>query len=108
MSQEDRDETIPPHNVSFDQLLTQSQLPPPGPSHYDARRSLWLTPQTHRQAQRDSEPSAMRVKLEQMLSQPGAVDSDEVWNGGINKVWTALLAGAKLKKRLPMEIVVCV
>jgi hypothetical protein len=50
----------------------------------------------------------MRVKLEQMLSQPGAVDSDEVWNGGINKVWTALLAGAKLKKRLPMGIVVCV
>jgi len=48
----------------------------------------------------------MRLKLEEILNRPGAVESEEIWKGGIEKVWKGLVGGGRLKRRLPMGIVV--
>jgi hypothetical protein len=89
---------------SFEELLSLTPLPPPGPSHYAARRALWLTPRP--EPPPPSEPSSSRQKLEQLLSRPGGIESEEVWKGGIEKVWKGLVSGGRLKRRLPMCIVV--
>ncbi|KAH7931221.1 hypothetical protein BV22DRAFT_983577, partial [Leucogyrophana mollusca] len=78
-------------------------LPPPGPEHYAARRALWLTPT--KLPQRSSQSSS-RQRLEQLLSPPGAVRSEEAWRGGVEKVWKGLVAGGRLKRRLPMTLVI--
>jgi hypothetical protein len=87
-------------------ILAASELPPPGPDHYVARRKLWLTP---RQAVVSPPPesSTSRQRLEKLLSSPGAAESDDVWNNGIEKVWNGLNAGGRLKRRLPMALIVC-
>src|ERR1700722_9006823 len=89
---------------SFDQLLEGSSLPPPGPLRCAARRRLWLTPRSDLQI--NTEPSPMRLKLEEVLNRPGALQSEEIWKAGIEKVWKGLVGGGRLKKRLPMGIVV--
>ena len=91
----------PCHQPSY---LVNSNLPPPGPAHYAARRSLWLTPT---KAPERSPSSSSRLRLEQLLSQPGAVHSDEAWKGGVEKVWKGLVGGGTLRRRLPMNLVVC-
>ena len=48
----------------------------------------------------------MRLKLEEVLNRPGALQSEEIWKAGIEKVWKGLVGGGRLKKRLPMGIVV--
>lgn len=94
----------PSSEDSFDQLLRRHLLPPPGPLYYAARRKLWLTPRS--QIRVKPEQSSIRQRLEELLSQPGAVESDELWKAGIENVWKGLLAGGRLKKRLPMGLVV--
>ncbi|KAJ3778946.1 hypothetical protein FB446DRAFT_711587 [Lentinula raphanica] len=103
---------VPPPNIytsktSFEQLLEASRLPPPGPSYYVARRALWLRcpPDTNATA-RESSPSVSRNKLENLLSTPAAIYDDEIWESGIHKVWKGLSAGASLKRRLPLNLVV--
>lgn len=89
---------------SFEELLSTTPLPPPGPAHYAARRALWLAPPPVPPAA--PEPSSSNHRLEQLLSQPGGIESEAVWKGGIEKVWRGLVAGGRLKRRLPMCIVV--
>jgi hypothetical protein len=89
---------------SFEELLSTTPLPPPGPAHYAARRALWLAPPFEPPA--PPEPSNSRHRLEQLLSQPGGIESEAVWKGGIEKVWKGLVAGGRLKRRLPMNVVV--
>lgn len=83
--------------------LVGANLPPPGPAHYAVRRALWLTP-TKAPEHAPSSPS--RLRLEQLLSQPGAARSDEAWKGGIQKVWKGLVGGGRLRRRLPMNLVI--
>ncbi|KAJ3802068.1 hypothetical protein GGU11DRAFT_673785 [Lentinula aff. detonsa] len=90
---------------SFDQILELSELPPPGPSYYAARRALWLRTPNNNISQQ-SPPSTSRHKLENLLNTPDAIYNDEVWEGGIRKVWKGLSGGASLKRRLPMNLVI--
>ncbi|KAG6336534.1 hypothetical protein ID866_2556 [Astraeus odoratus] len=83
--------------------LVNSNLPPPGPAHYAARRALWLTPT---KVPEHAPSSSSRLRLEQLLSQPGAVHSDEAWKGGVEKVWKGLVGGGRLRRRLPMHLVI--
>lgn len=94
--------------TTFEDLLQASELdlPPPGPSYYAARRALWLTPRSSPSQPRVLEPSTSRRRLEDLLNAPGAVTSDDVWTGGVEKVWKGLSAGGRLKRRLPMNLVV--
>ncbi|EIW82346.1 hypothetical protein CONPUDRAFT_38682, partial [Coniophora puteana RWD-64-598 SS2] len=78
-------------------------LPPPGPEHYAARRARWLTPS--KQARRNHSSTSYQ-KLEKLLARPGAAQSPEVWKGGVEKVWKCLVAGGRLKRSLPMPLVI--
>ncbi|KAI3612174.1 hypothetical protein WG66_012244 [Moniliophthora roreri] len=94
------------HQVhSFEERLKSASLPPPGPSHFVARRQLWLSPPDNF-VPRPSPPSGTRQKLDTLLSTPNAVNNNDVWKGGVEKVWNGLYRGAKLKKRLPLGTVV--
>lgn len=89
---------------TFEEKIKQASLPPPGPSHYDARRALWLTQSNGPPL--PPIPSTSRDKLENLLSRRGAAESEEVWNAGVHKVWKALMAGGRFKRRVPMNLVV--
>jgi hypothetical protein len=89
---------------NFEDLLATTSLPPPGPSYYAARRALWLADPGLPLP--SPEPSTSRQRLEHLLSQPGGIENEAVWKGGVEKVWKGLLAGGRLKRRLPMRLVV--
>ncbi|KAH7887600.1 hypothetical protein F5I97DRAFT_1781954, partial [Phlebopus sp. FC_14] len=78
---------------------------PPGPTHYAARRLWWLTPTSPNPPQRTA-PSPARLRLEKLLSQPGAVHSNDAWHEGVEKVWKGLLSGGSLRRRLPLDLVI--
>lgn len=93
--------TTPSH---FESLMADAVLPPAGPSYYAARRALWLEPP--QEPPTPPSPSPSRVKLEALLNQPGAAESEEVWKAGLKNVWKGLVGGNQLRKRLPLNIVV--
>lgn len=80
-------------------------MPAPGPEYFAARRALWMQIPPRGPSTPPS-PGASRAKLEALLSQPGAVESDEVWRAGLKNVWKGLVGGNQLRKRLPLAIVV--
>ncbi|KAJ3894015.1 hypothetical protein GG344DRAFT_42110 [Lentinula edodes] len=90
---------------SFQHILETSELPPPGPLYYAARRALWLKSPDNN-TPRQFSPSTSRHKLENLLDTPDAIYSDAVWEGGIHKVWKGLSGGASLKRRLPLNLVI--
>lgn len=81
-------------------------MPEPGLDYFYARRVLWLLPPPV--APRPVSPSPSRIKLEALLNQPGAVESEEVWKAGLKNVWKGLVGGNQLRKRLPLSIVVSI
>ena len=85
----------------FEQVIENTLLPPPGPAHFAARRALWRRPISFPPPR--TEQSA---KLRELLDQEGAVDSDEVWNNGLDKIWKGVTGGGRLKRRLPMRYLV--
>lgn len=89
---------------AFELSLANKPLPSPGPSYYAARRALWLAPTS--EAPLPPVPSPSRQRLEHLLSIPGAVENDVVWKSGVEKVWRGLVSGGRLKRRLPMNLVV--
>ncbi|KAI5118445.1 hypothetical protein M0805_000578 [Coniferiporia weirii] len=97
----------PPPNVDshFETLMAahRSALPEPGLAYFDARRALWLAEPPD--PPMPVSPSLSRIKLEALLNQPGAVESDEVWRAGLKNVWKGLVGGNQLRKRLPLSIV---
>ncbi|KAF7355471.1 hypothetical protein MSAN_01463900 [Mycena sanguinolenta] len=79
-----------------------------GVEFYNARRAQWLTPPVPPPTRPPgAESSSSRRKLEQVLSAPDALTSDDVWFGSVEKIWKGLGAGGRLKRRLPMRLVVC-
>ncbi|KAI9507564.1 hypothetical protein F5148DRAFT_1203993 [Russula earlei] len=93
-----------PHPPTFAHLLAHADLPPPGPEHFVARRALWTTPTVLTRL--DRAPSATRVRLENLLDEPGALELPSVWDAGLNMVWKGLIAGGRLKNYLPLRAVV--
>jgi len=41
-----------------------------------------------------------------VLSAPDALTNDDVWFGSVEKIWKGLGAGGRLKRRLPMRLVI--
>ncbi|EJD01628.1 uncharacterized protein FOMMEDRAFT_88918, partial [Fomitiporia mediterranea MF3/22] len=78
-------------------------LPEPGLSYFERRRAIWTTSPPN--PPEPSSPSPSRIKLEALLSQQGAVESEEVWRAGLKNVWKGLVGGNQLRKRLPLTIV---
>ncbi|KAJ7368481.1 hypothetical protein DFH08DRAFT_947393 [Mycena albidolilacea] len=76
-----------------------------GVDFYNARRALWLTPRPNTPSYKP-EPSSSRRKLEKVLNSPDALTNDDVWFGSTEKIWKGLSAGGRLKRRLPMNLVI--
>lgn len=89
--------------MTFDELLVMTDLPPPGPELYAARRKLWLAPRQNDQ-RTSRRPSIAQRKLGTLLNK---VADDHVWNSSIGPAWKRIATGAGLKKRIPMELMVC-
>jgi hypothetical protein len=98
--------TQPQRKPSFDEVLASTDMPPQGPAYFAARRALWLNPGTT-QPSRPPVQSSSRQRLEGLLNRPGAVNDEGVWKSGVEKVWKGLTGGVRLKRRLPLALVVC-
>ncbi|KAL6299720.1 hypothetical protein BKA93DRAFT_741931 [Sparassis latifolia] len=89
---------------SFEALLKTADLPLPGPAYFCARRALWWAPGPCPAQVVETSPS--RRKLENLLNEGGAEESKQVWDAGLAKVWESLVSGVRLKKRLPLSMVI--
>lgn len=98
--------SIPVPLTHFERLVEihKDDMPPPGLDYFERQRALWYTPPSNPPS--PPSPSPSRVKLEALLGQPGAVESEEVWKAGLKNVWKGLVGGNQLRKRLPLTIVV--
>ncbi|KAI0326668.1 hypothetical protein GY45DRAFT_1328624 [Cubamyces sp. BRFM 1775] len=96
--------TSPLPMSTFEQRLAAAELPPPGPELFHVRRTLWCTPGPNPPAR--TEPTAPRVRLETLLAVPGAVEDDNTWDAGLDRVWDGLVGGVRLKHRLPLALVI--
>ncbi|KAI1786701.1 hypothetical protein LXA43DRAFT_975674 [Ganoderma leucocontextum] len=88
----------------FEERLATAGLPPPGADHFAARRALWWMPGSSPPC--PTEPNPSRRRLEALLAKPGALEDDEVWGAGVDRVWRGVTGGAKLKHRLPLALVI--
>lgn len=88
----------------FQQRLRDADLPLPGADHFAARRTLWWSPGPNEPS--PTEANSSRRRLEALLAHPGALEDDDIWEAGVDRVWRGLVNGAKLKHRLPLALVV--
>ncbi|KAI0650267.1 hypothetical protein C8Q79DRAFT_942915 [Trametes meyenii] len=88
----------------FEQRLLAAELPPPGPDHFTSRRNLWTMPGLSSTS--PTQPNTSRLRLEILLASPGALENDETWSAGLDRVWRGLVGCAKLKHRLPLALVI--
>ncbi|KAI0774104.1 hypothetical protein C8Q74DRAFT_809691 [Fomes fomentarius] len=88
----------------FQQRLRDADLPLPGVDHFAARRTLWWTPGPNEPS--PTEANSSRRRLEALLAHPGALEDDDIWEAGVDRVWRGLVNGAKLKHRLPLALVI--
>ncbi|KAJ3002551.1 hypothetical protein NUW54_g5787 [Trametes sanguinea] len=89
---------------NFEQRLAAAALPDPGPDYFLARRAIWCTPAVNDPA--PTPANASRLRLESLLDVPGAIEDDDTWRSGLDKVWEGLVAGARLRHRLPLALVI--
>lgn len=85
----------------FEHIMQSTVLPPSGPAHFAARRALWRRPISF-PPPRTEQPA----KLLELLDREGLIDSDELWNKGLDKIWKGVTGGGRLKRRLPMGYLV--
>lgn len=85
--------------------------PTTGPLYWEKRRAEWLKeptePQTHPREEDNLSGSKARARLEEMLAAPFAEEDDMIWSGTLNAIWRGFSRGDRLKKNLPLPIVVC-
>jgi hypothetical protein len=84
-----------------------------GPLYWEKRRAEWLQPTSAAEKRAgtngEQEPiSKARARLEALLAPPLAEEDDEVWNDVVSSIWKGLQRGDKLKKNLPLPLVVSV
>jgi len=94
--------------LSFEDLVATADLPPPGQEYYAARRALWLqipSNRTSMSTEQDTDLSPTRQRLQTLLNGPDPPNSDRVWSG-VAKVWRGLNDGSRLKKPLPLPMLV--
>ncbi|OJT09039.1 hypothetical protein TRAPUB_64 [Trametes pubescens] len=88
----------------FEQHLAATDLPSSGPELFHARRALWREPAQN--PPEATQPNPSRRRLENIMAAPGALENDETWGAGIDRVWNGLVGGARLKHRLPLALVI--
>lgn len=96
--------TCPMPLSPFEQRLAATDTPSSGPELFHARRAIWREPAQN--PPDPTQPNSSRRRLENIMATPGALESDETWGAGIDRVWNGLVGGARLKHRLPLALVV--
>ncbi|KAI5893873.1 uncharacterized protein SCHCODRAFT_02623010 [Schizophyllum commune H4-8] len=94
---------------SFDELLSLTPMPPPGPDYFAARRALWNSDWKKAESKRRTPPpppSSARQRLEQQTASPDVIYNDQVWAAHLQKIWKSLAAGDRFKYPMPLRIVV--
>ncbi|EAU84386.2 hypothetical protein CC1G_01382 [Coprinopsis cinerea okayama7 len=89
----------------FEQLLQNSNLPAPGPDHYNARRRLWLKPGWSPSQKPPKAASPSRQKLEAVLNNPNMLQDIQCWRK-LDRVWKNLSNGSSLNESLPMSMII--
>lgn len=113
--------SLPLVTPTFDSLLPTFQelkpriekseaIPEIGPDYFNIRRKRWLTPTESVDDSKpyprcDTKDCVARARLEKLVSGPEI--TDEVWAAGIDSVWNGLVSGGRLRRPLPLDIVVC-
>lgn len=87
----------------FEQELATTDLPEPGPAYFEARRAIWRRPRGLRRPPTDT----LHPRLRKLLESNGPIEDDEYWDTGIEKFYSALVSGRKLKDPLPLRHLVC-
>jgi hypothetical protein len=84
--------------------------PTTGPAFWEKRRAEWLAAgqQPIPPADDNGPGSRARARLEILLAPHLAEESDLVWNDTVGAIWKGLTRGDKLKRNLPLPIVVSV
>ncbi|KAI0353483.1 hypothetical protein OH77DRAFT_1457973 [Trametes cingulata] len=88
---------------AFERQLAEVHISP-GPELFDVRRALWRAPSSNPPT--PTQPNASRIRLENLLALPDALESEETWGAGLDRVWHGLIGGARLKHRLPLPLVI--
>lgn len=88
---------------------SSSSQPTFGPEYWTSRRAQWLTAPSVAEGE-NARPvrGENQHRLIELMNEPGAQESDEVWSSGLDKVWKNLVNGTKLKKPLPLSTAVCI
>jgi hypothetical protein len=91
--------------------LSKPDEPITGPELWEKRRAEWLAAgrQPSPPSEDDNGPgSRARARLEVLLAPNLAEEDDLVWNDTVGAIWKGLSRGDKLKRNLPLPIVVSV
>ncbi|PVG03494.1 hypothetical protein CPB86DRAFT_695092 [Serendipita vermifera] len=82
-----------------------------GPIFWEKRREAWLQSSSAADKKAATNggqepPSKARARLESLLAPPLAEEDDAVWNDVVSSIWKGLQRGDKLKKNLPLPLVI--
>lgn len=94
-------------------MATSSATPTGGPEYYKWRRAQWLIPAATTSSASIQESSGSdtkvednRLKLEDVLNQPGAEEDAELWKRYLSTVYSGLIGGKRFKKGVRLDIAV--
>jgi hypothetical protein len=85
-----------------------------GPLYWERRRAEWLAQNPNQSSNQSNTPTATekaasaRARLEALLAEPGAEEDELIWNDSINAIWKGLVRGDRLKKNLPLPVIVSI
>lgn len=92
--------------TSFEQAMSKTAFPEPGPQYYAIRQALWRT-QTRPPPSQPRTAVTRIPKLQAILQREGPLDKEEYWKGGLEKIYKGLVSGQRIKDRLPLRDLVC-
>ena len=103
-----------PHTHSPAKLTSEEDgsldEPTTGLAYWEKRRAEWLQGSSKPRpeaANSDNGPgSRARARLEALLAPPLAEEDDMIWNDTVSGIWKGLSRGDRLKKNLPLPVLV--
>ncbi|CAG7848493.1 SubName: Full=Uncharacterized protein {ECO:0000313/EMBL:CCA66605.1} [Serendipita indica DSM 11827] len=81
-----------------------------GVAYWEKRRAEWLQESSKPRSEAangDNGPgSRARARLEALLAAPLAEEDDMIWNDSVSGIWKGLSRGDRLKKNLPLPVLI--
>ncbi|KAG8773591.1 hypothetical protein FRC15_001921 [Serendipita sp. 397] len=90
--------------------MSSQEEPTTGPLYWEKRRAEWLHGPTRSRPESvngdNNPPSRARARLEALLASPLAEEDDVIWNDTVGAIWKGLSRGDRLKKNLPLPLLI--